>query len=55
MIERLRRELAGANGEVELYAGVEHGFAFPQRAVYDKHAAEQHWERAMSLFRRRLV
>ena len=55
MIERLQREMAGANGEVELYAGVEHGFAFPQRAVYDKSAAEQHWERVLSLFRRRLV
>ena len=54
MVERLRREMAGANGEVELYAGVEHGFAFPQRAVYDKIAAEQHWERVLSLFRRRL-
>jgi carboxymethylenebutenolidase len=54
MVERLRRELADSHGEVELYAGVHHGFAFPQRAVYDKAAAEQHWERVLSLFRRRL-
>jgi carboxymethylenebutenolidase len=40
--------------EVELYAGVEHGFAFPQRAVYDRDAAERHWERLFALFRRRL-
>ncbi len=54
MVERLQQELAGSHGEVELYSGVEHGFAFPQRAVYDKTAAEQHWERVLTLFRRRL-
>jgi len=42
------------NAEVELYAGVEHGFAFPQRAAYDREAAERHWERLFALFRRRL-
>jgi carboxymethylenebutenolidase len=43
------------NAEVELYAGVHHGFAFPQRgAVYDKAAAERHWERLFALWRRRL-
>jgi carboxymethylenebutenolidase len=42
------------NAEVELYPGVEHGFAFPQRAAYDKAAAERHWERLLALFRRNL-
>ena len=42
------------NAEVELYPGVEHGFAFPQRAAYDKTAAERHWERLNALFRRNL-
>ena len=43
------------NAEVELYPGVHHGFAFPQRgAVYDKPAAERHWERLFALFRRNL-
>jgi carboxymethylenebutenolidase len=43
------------NAEVELYAGVHHGFAFPQRgAVYDKPAAERHWERLFALWKRRL-
>jgi carboxymethylenebutenolidase len=41
--------------EVELYPGVQHGFAFPQRAAYDKAAAERHWERLFALFRRRLA
>ncbi|HZL00700.1 MAG TPA: dienelactone hydrolase family protein [Caulobacteraceae bacterium] len=54
MVRTLMDELAGADGEVELYPGVEHGFAFPQRRAYDKAAAERHWERLAALFRRRL-
>ena len=43
------------NAEVELFEGVHHGFAFPQRgAVYDKPAAERHWERLFSLWKRTL-
>ena len=44
----------GVNGEVEVYTGTEHGFAFPQRPVYDKAAAERHWERLLALFHKRL-
>ena len=56
MVEELRTVMAdsGANAEVEIYRGAEHGFAFPQRAVYDRAAAERHWERLFSLFRRRV-
>jgi carboxymethylenebutenolidase len=54
MVDQLRKELKGANGEVEQYPGTDHGFAFPKRPVYNKKAAEQHWERVLSLFRRRL-
>ena len=56
MVEALDASLKGANAnaEVELYPGVHHGFAFPQRAVYDKPAAERHWERLFALFRRNL-
>jgi carboxymethylenebutenolidase len=56
MVEELRGlfENSGAAGELELYPGVHHGFAFPQRRVYDKPAAERHWERLLSLYRRRL-
>ncbi len=44
-----------ARAEVELYPGVHHGFAFPQRgAVYDKPAAERHWERLFALWSRTL-
>ena len=44
----------GDRAEVELYPGVEHGFAFPQRPAYDKPAAETHWQRLMALYRRNL-
>jgi carboxymethylenebutenolidase len=54
MVDQLKKELAGANGEVEQYPGTDHGFAFPQRPAYRKLAAEQHWERVLNLFRRRL-
>ncbi|MBL8555540.1 MAG: dienelactone hydrolase family protein [Phenylobacterium sp.] len=55
MVEALDASLKGSNAEVELYPDVHHGFAFPQRgAVYDKPAAERHWERLFALFRRNL-
>jgi carboxymethylenebutenolidase len=56
MVAELRRrfEAAGSPGEIELYPGVHHGFAFPQRWCYDKPAAERHWERLIALYRRRL-
>jgi carboxymethylenebutenolidase len=40
---------------VEWYPGTHHGFVFPKRTtVYDKPAAERHWERLHALFRRNL-
>jgi carboxymethylenebutenolidase len=56
MVEELRGlfRRAGTAGEIELYPGVHHGFAFPLRRVYDKPAAERHWERLIALYRRRL-
>ena len=56
MVDELRGLFvkAGSPGEIELYPGVHHGFAFPQRWCYDKPAAEQHWERLIALYRRRL-
>jgi carboxymethylenebutenolidase len=52
MIEQLRAEIdaKGANAEVEIYPGTAHGFAFASRPVYDKPAAERHWERLFALF-----
>lgn len=56
MVEELRRlfDGSGARGELEIYPGVHHGFGFPQRPVYDKLAAERHWQRLLALYRRNL-
>ena len=56
MVAPLREALhqSGVTAEVEVYGGVEHGFAFPQRPAYNKAAAERHWERLFALFARRL-
>jgi carboxymethylenebutenolidase len=55
-IEKLGQSMKddGANAEVEIYPGTHHGFAFPKRPVYDKTAAERHWERLLALYRRNL-
>jgi carboxymethylenebutenolidase len=45
---------AGADARVELYPDVWHGFAFPERLVYNADAAERHWRRLLDLFGRRL-
>jgi carboxymethylenebutenolidase len=54
MVEELRMlfRASGVAGEIELYPEVHHGFAFPERWCYDKPAAERHWERLISLYRR---
>jgi carboxymethylenebutenolidase len=56
-VEALQRALqaAGTPHRLEWYPGVEHGFAFPLRAgIYNRAAAERHWERLFSLFDRNL-
>jgi carboxymethylenebutenolidase len=54
--ERLRAELAaaGTRHEVEEYPGVQHGFAANGTPMYDRAAAERHWERILALFRAEL-
>ena len=56
-IEQLQSALqaAGTPHRIEWYAGVEHGFVFPQRVgAYERAAAERHWERLFDLFDRKL-
>ncbi len=56
-IEKLQAALheAGTPHRIEWFPGVEHGFVFPLRAgIYDRDAAERHWERLFSLFERTL-
>ena len=56
MVEELKTAFSqsNANGEIEIYPKVHHGFAFPQRWCYEKKAAERHWERLISLYKRQL-
>jgi dienelactone hydrolase len=43
-----------AHAEIEVYPGTHHGFAFPKRPVYNRAAAERHWERLLAPYRRNL-
>ena len=54
IIERVRDGMTGSNNELEIYPGTHHGFAFPKRPVYNRDAAERHWERLLALYRRNL-
>ena len=53
-IERFRQELErhGVRGAVERWPGVTHGFAMADLPVYDRDAAERHFERTLELWRR---
>lgn len=57
MVAKLKSlfDASGARGELEIHAGVHHGFAFPGRWCYDRPAAERHWERLIALYRRNLT
>ena len=57
MVEALERHLEGMDivSRVETYPCTGHGFVFPFRiGLYDKRAAERHWEMLYALFRRSL-
>ena len=55
VIAKVAESMKGAHAEVEIYPGTHHGFAFPKRPVYDRDAAERHWERLLALYRRNLA
>ena len=57
MIDPLEEHLktTGINARVEWYPACQHGFVFPQReGMYDKDAAERHYERLFAMFTRNL-
>ena len=54
VVEKVRQGMNGARAEVEIYPDTHHGFAFPKRPVYNRDAAERHWERLLALYRRNL-
>jgi len=43
-------ETAGTNYTLEIYPGVEHGFATNGNPRYDHDASERHWQRILALF-----
>jgi carboxymethylenebutenolidase len=55
IIDKVAQAMRDAKAEVEIYPGTHHGFAFPRRPVYDRDAAERHWERLLALYRRNLA
>ena len=57
IVEQLRSALvvSGTPHRIEWYAGAEHGFVFPGRAIYQREGAERHWERLFDLFGRTLA
>jgi carboxymethylenebutenolidase len=56
VVERFRQELErqGVRGVVERLQGTEHGFAMADLPVYEREAAERHFERTLDLWRRNL-
>jgi carboxymethylenebutenolidase len=48
-------KVGGMKYRLEWYPKAEHGFVFPRRAgIYNRDAAERHWERLLALFERNL-
>lgn len=47
-------EAAGANYDMDIFTGVDHGYCFVERQAYDQAAAEQSWSKVFSLFERTL-
>jgi carboxymethylenebutenolidase len=40
--------------EIKTFPGTEHGFAFPERAIYDTLAAEETWDKMLAMWKRTL-
>jgi carboxymethylenebutenolidase len=56
LVAELARLLQGSVVEFSylVHRGAEHGYALPDRDVFDKQAANRDWERIFAMFRRRL-
>lgn len=56
LVDQFRKEMHRnkVRGVVERLAGVAHGFAMADLPVYDRVAAERHFERTLDLWRRNL-
>jgi carboxymethylenebutenolidase len=47
-------EKHGIKHEVKVFPGTEHGFAFPERAIYNTLAAEETWDKMFAMWDRTL-
>jgi carboxymethylenebutenolidase len=56
MVDALRTALAGCEvrHEIRVHAGADHGYAMPDRDIYDKPAALRDWESIFAMFEREL-
>ena len=56
MIEAVGAALGPAEVEYHhsIHAGAEHGYALPDRDIYDKQAADRDWENFFAMLRRQL-
>jgi carboxymethylenebutenolidase len=56
LVHRFQKEMArhGVRGEVERLPGTAHGFAMADLPVYQREAAERHFEQTLELWRRNL-
>ena len=55
-IQTFRESLdrAGVNYSMDIFEGVDHGYSFVERALYNAHAAESSWVKTFDLFKRNL-
>jgi carboxymethylenebutenolidase len=51
---RASLESAPVRSHIEVHRGIDHGYALPDRDIFDKQAANRDWERIFAMFRRRL-
>jgi carboxymethylenebutenolidase len=56
VIPTLRQALdkAGTRHGLDIYPGSRHGFQFPERDVYETHAAEASWAKIIAMWDRNL-
>ena len=56
VIPTLRKALDAAQTryELDIFPGTRHGFQFPERDIYDTHAAEASWAKIFAMWERRL-
>ncbi len=51
---RAALEQASPRHKLEIYPDVQHGWTMPDLPIYDKPAAERHWDNMLALFKRKL-